>query len=194
MMVQPLKKSFYEAVVIGGSAGSMPVISEILAALPVNFPLPVIVCIHRMRNHIKGFVETFSTHCNLIIVEPDDKEPISNSKVYIAPANYHLCIEKNRQFALNSDEPINFCRPAIDVTLETAAGIYKNKLIGIILSGANSDGAAGLLCVKEHGGLVVVQSPAEALMKTMPEQSLKLVPDAMILNTNQIIEMLIQLL
>lgn len=193
MKEQPLKKSFYEAIVIGGSAGSMPVISEILATLPVNFPLPVIVCIHRMRNHIKGFVETFSTNCNLKVVEPDDKEPICNSKVYIAPANYHLCIEKNRQFALNSDEPVNFCRPAIDVTMETAAGIYKDKLIGIILSGANSDGAMGLQWIKEHNGITIVQSPEEAVMKTMPEQSLKLVSDARVLNTKQIIELLNQL-
>ncbi len=158
----------YKIVIIGGSAGSFQVVTKILSKLPPHFNLPVVLALHRLKHVRHGFVEALSIKSALPVSEPLDKESIKPGKVYLAPANYHLYIELAGKFALSTEEAFNHSRPAIDLTFSTGAYSYKEKTIGIILSGANKDGALGLKKVKEHGGTTIVQDPKEAQMPTMP--------------------------
>jgi two-component system, chemotaxis family, protein-glutamate methylesterase/glutaminase len=164
----------YKAVVIGGSAGSFQVINKILAALPKDFELPIILCLHRLKHVRHGFVEALNIKSTKIITEPEDKEAIKKGHIYLAPANYHLLLELGNHFALSTDEMVNNSRPAIDLTMETAAYVYKNKLVGVLLSGANKDGALGMKKIKDRGGLTVIQDPKECMIDTMPVAAQKL--------------------
>ena len=164
----------YRAVVIGGSAGSFQVINKILASLPKDFDLPIIMCLHRLKHVRNGFVEALNIKSTKQITEPEDKETIKKGNIYLAPANYHLLIELGNTFSLSTDEMVNNSRPSIDLTLETAAYNYKNRLIGILLSGANKDGAIGMKKIKERGGLTIVQDPKECMIDTMPAAALKI--------------------
>lgn len=158
----------YKLVIIGGSAGSFQVVTKILGNLSASFPLPLVLALHRLKHVRHGFVEALSIKSVLPVIEPLDKEALKPGKVYLAPANYHLYIELAGKFALSTEAPVNHSRPAIDLTFSTGAYSYKEKTIGIILSGANKDGAVGLKKVKDHGGLTIVQDPKEAQMPTMP--------------------------
>jgi two-component system, chemotaxis family, protein-glutamate methylesterase/glutaminase len=180
----------YKAVIIGGSAGSFQVITRILSTLPKNFPLPVLLSLHRLKHIRSGFVEALSLKSNIPVIEPDDKDQIKPGIAYLAPANYHMFVELGNRIALSTEEPVNHSRPSIDLTFFTAAHAYREKAIGIILSGANKDGALGLKKLKDFGGLAIVQDPLECQVKTMTEASLKLTSVDFILKTSQIIEYL----
>ena len=180
----------YKAVVIGGSAGSFQVITRILNALPKNYPLPVLLSLHRLKHVRSGFVEALSIKSAIEITEPFDKDSIKPGKAYLAPSNYHMYIELNKKIALSTEEPVNHSRPSIDLTFETAAQAYRDKLVGIVLSGANRDGAYGLKKVKQLGGLAIVQDPNDCQVKTMTEASLKMTPVDHIFTTQQIINFL----
>jgi two-component system chemotaxis response regulator CheB len=158
----------YKAIAIGGSAGSFQGITRILSKVPEDFPIPIIMCLHRVKHVRNGFIEALSIKSIKDVIEPYDKESIRKGKVYLAPANYHLSIELGNYFSLSTEQMVNNSRPSIDITLETASFAYKNKLIGILLSGANKDGALGMKSIKERGGLTVIQDPAECLIDTMP--------------------------
>ncbi len=158
----------YKLIIIGGSAGSFQLVTRILSKLPANFNIPVVLALHRLKHIRHGFVEALSIKSVLPVIEPLDKETLKPGKVYLAPANYHLYIELAGKFALSTEEPVNHSRPAIDLTFSTGAYCYKEKTVGIILSGANKDGAAGLKKLKDYGGLTIVQDPKEAQMPTMP--------------------------
>lgn len=183
----------FKAVVIGGSAGSFQGVTKILASLPDDFPLPVIMCLHRLKHVRNGFVEALSIKSIKPVDEPHDKESVKKGRVYLAPANYHLSIELGNTFALATDEMVNNSRPAIDITLETAAYVYKHKLIGILLSGANRDGAAGMKRIKDRGGLTIVQDPAECMIDTMPGAAMKLTQIDHVLKIEEIIGFLKEL-
>jgi len=183
----------YKAVVIGGSAGSFQVITRILNSLPKNYPLPVLLSLHRLKHVRSGFVEALSIKSAIEVTEPFDKDTIKPGKAYLAPSNYHMYIELNKKVALSTEEPVNHSRPSIDLTFETAAQAYRDKLVGIILSGANRDGAFGLKKVKQLGGLTIVQDPNECQVKTMTEASLKLTQVDHIFTTQQIINFLLSL-
>ncbi|MGE0090333.1 MAG: chemotaxis protein CheB [Bacteroidales bacterium] len=183
----------YKAVVIGGSAGSFQVITRILNSLPKNYPLPVLLSLHRLKHVRSGFVEALSIKSGIEVVEPFDKDNIKPGKAYLAPSNYHMYIELNKKIALSTEEPVNHSRPSIDLTFETAAQAYRDKLVGIILSGANRDGAYGLKKLKQLGGLAIVQDPNECQVKTMTEASLKMTQVDHIFTTQQIINFLISL-
>lgn len=180
----------YKAVIIGGSAGSFQVITQILASIPKNFNIPIFLCLHRLKHVRTGFVEALSIKSVLPVIEPYDKEHIRSGKIYLAPANYHMYIELGNSFALSTEEPVNHSRPSIDLSFFSAAYTYKNKLIGIILSGANKDGALGLKRVKDLGGLAIVQDPEECQVKTMTTASLNVTKVDHIFNTNEIIKFL----
>src|SRR5689334_25394808 len=145
--------SGFRAVVIGGSAGSFQGIVRILSALPSGFSLPIIMALHRLKHVRHGFVEALALKSNLPVIEPEDKETIRKSNVYLAPANYHLSVELGNNFSLSTEEMVNNSRPSIDITLASAAYVYRNKLVGILLSGANRDGALGMKAIHEKGGL-----------------------------------------
>ncbi len=183
----------YKAIVIGGSAGSFQVISSILQALPDDFPLPIIMCLHRLKHVRSGFVEALNIKSIKEIEEPDDKDTIKKGKIYLAPANYHLAVELGNTFAVSTEEMVNNSRPAIDITFQTAAYVFRSKLIGILLSGANKDGAAGMQKIVEKGGLSIVQDPSECLIDTMPASAMKLTKIDYILTTQQIIDFLLKL-
>ena len=184
--------SHYRAIVIGGSAGSFQVISKILSNLPVDFETPIIMCLHRLRHVRNGFVEALNIKSTIAIQEPLDKEAIKKGKIYLAPANYHLSVELGSTFALTTEELVNNSRPSIDILLQTAAYAYRHKLIGILLSGANKDGALGMKSIHERGGLTVVQDPKGCLIDTMPLSAIKATHIDHILSVDDIIELLLQ--
>jgi two-component system chemotaxis response regulator CheB len=174
-------------VIIGGSAGSFNIIKKILSSLPDNFPLPVVLCLHRHKEFRTGFVESLSTGSKIIVREPLDKESIKSGHAYLSPANYHMLIEPSRCFALSIEPDINYSRPAIDITFESAGYSFRNKMTGILLSGANTDGAKGLLSAFNEGAHTVIQDPSNALFETMPVEVLKYFKPHKILTDEEII-------
>lgn len=180
----------YKAVIIGGSAGSFQVITRILSSLPANFPLPVLLSLHRLKHVRSGFVEALSIKSAIPVIEPYDKDQIKPGKAYLAPANYHMFIELGNKIALSTEPPVNHSRPSIDLSFVTAAQVYREKLIGIILSGANKDGAYGLKKICDNGGITIVQDPIECQVKTMTESALKITKVDHIMKTDQIIRFL----
>jgi two-component system chemotaxis response regulator CheB len=183
----------FKAVVIGGSAGSFQGVVKILSAMPSDFPLPVFMALHRLKHVRHGFVEALSLKSAMPVIEPDDKETIRKSTVYLAPANYHMSIELGNHFALTTEEMVNNSRPSIDITLNSAAYAYRNRLIGILLSGANRDGGLGMKNIKDKGGLTVVQEPSECMIDAMPRAAMSLTPIDHVLNIDGIISLLKEL-
>ncbi|MDL5048755.1 chemotaxis protein CheB [Oscillatoria amoena NRMC-F 0135] len=178
----------YKAVVIGGSAGSFQGVVKILSQLPKGFPLPIIMCLHRLKHVRHGFVEALSLKSVVQVTEPYDKENIKRGSVYLAPANYHLSIELGNYFSLSTEEMMNNSRPAIDITLGSCAYVFKDKLIGILLSGANKDGAQGMKQIKDRGGYTIVQEPAECMIETMPKAAMALTQIDNVLKVDQIVD------
>lgn len=176
----------WDAIVIGGSAGSLRALSEILPALPGDFALPILVVVHLPPDKKSVLAEVLQDKSSLTVREAEDKEPIDDGTVYFAPPNYHLLVEEDRHMALSFDEPLLFSRPSIDVLFESAADVYGDRLIGIILSGANNDGALGLRRVAEAGGIALVQASTEAYASAMPIAALEGCPEAQILSAFQI--------
>ncbi|WP_250631745.1 chemotaxis protein CheB [Rhodoflexus caldus] len=183
----------YRAVVIGGSAGSFQGINKILAELPKEFPLPIFMCLHRLKHVRNGFVEALSIKSSKPVIEPYDKETIRRGQIYLAPANYHMSLELGNSIALSTEEMENNSRPAIDHTFETAAYVFRDKLVGILLSGANKDGAYGMMRIKQKGGLTIVQDPEESTINAMPNAALAQTKVDMILKVDEIIEFLLEL-
>jgi two-component system chemotaxis response regulator CheB len=163
----------YKALVIGGSAGSLMVASRILQALPVNFGLPVFLALHRQKQMRTGLLEVLAAKSSIPIVEPFDKELIKPGRAYLAPSNYHMFIDLGNRFALSTDEPVFHSRPSIDLTFTSAAQVYRDKLIGVMLSGANRDGANGMKKVADFGGFTIVQHPDDAEVSTMPNAAIE---------------------
>ncbi|ANQ49051.1 chemotaxis protein CheB [Flammeovirga yaeyamensis] len=161
----------YKGIVIGGSAGSFKPITQLLADLPKDFPIPIFLCLHRLKHVRHGFIEALSIRSKKQIIEPQDKETIRPGMVYLAPANYHMCIELGNSISLSTEGLINNSRPSIDLTFHTAAYTFKEKMIGILYSGANKDGAEGMKSVKDKGGYTIIQDPDESLMATMPQSA-----------------------
>jgi len=183
----------YRAVVIGGSAGSFQGITKILSGISENFPLPIIMCLHRLKHVRNGFIEALSIKSVKPVIEPFDKEGIKKGKVYLAPANYHMYIELGHTFGLSTESMVNNSRPSIDITLESSANAYKQRLIGILLSGANKDGAIGMKAIKERGGLTIVQEPKECMIDTMPVAAMKITEIDYTLTIENIIKFLNEL-
>jgi two-component system chemotaxis response regulator CheB len=183
----------FKAIVIGGSAGSFQGVVKILSHLPKNFPIPIILCLHRLKHVRHGFVEALSIKSIVQVTEPYDKESIKKGGVYLAPANYHMSVELGHNFALSTEEMVNNSRPAIDITLGSCAYVYKEKLIGILLSGANRDGAQGMKSIKDRKGLTIVQEPSECMIETMPKAALSMTEIDHVLKVDQIIDFLKEL-
>ncbi len=183
----------YKAVVIGGSAGSFQGIVKILAQLPKNFPVPIIMALHRLKHVRNGFVEALSIKSVVQVVEPNDKEPIKKGCVYLAPSNYHMSVEVGNYFAMSTEDMVNNSRPAIDITLGSAAYVFREKLIGILLSGANRDGGLGMKSIKEKGGITIVQEPGECMIDAMPRAAMALTQVDHIMKIDQIIDFLKEL-
>jgi two-component system chemotaxis response regulator CheB len=175
-----------EAVVIGASAGAVEALSAILPALPGDFPLPLLVVVHLPPDRDSVMVELFRARCRLEVREAEDKEPIRGGVVYFAPPDYHLLVEPDRRLSLSGDEPVHYSRPSVDVLFETAVDAYGAGLAGVVLTGANEDGARGLRAVLEAGGTAVVQRPDLAYAPAMPAAALAACPGARVLTLEEI--------
>ncbi len=179
-----------KAVIIGGSAGSFQVVTRILNSLPKTIPTPILLCLHRLKHVRSGFVEALSLKSNIPVSEPFDKEQLKPGNAYLAPANYHMYLELANRIALSTEEPLNHSRPSIDLSFITAANAYRQKLIGIVLSGANKDGAFGLKKIHDCGGVTIVQDPNECEVRTMTQSALQLTEVDHVYTTDQIIQFL----
>lgn len=168
----PVPGSDFRAVVIGGSAGGVAALGAILSALPVNFALPILVVQHLHPGDNGSFASHVASMMRLPVIEPCDKEKIKCGHLYTAPANYHMLVEKNGTISLSVDSRVNWSRPSIDVLFESAAQVWEEAVIAIILSGANADGAKGMRAVWEAGGLTIAQEPASAEYPVMPKAAI----------------------
>jgi len=166
----------HDIVLVGVSAGGFNALPKLLESLEDKFPLPVVIVQHETADAGDFFSTYLAKHCVLTVKQADEKEAIVPGTVYVAPPGYHLLIEEDRTFSLSTDDPVNYARPSIDVLFETAIDAYGGKIIGIILTGANSDGAKGLKKIKDAGGLAIVQDPATAEMDFMPKAALAATP------------------
>ena len=162
----------YEAVVMGGSAGSLPVLTSLLGDLPKDFSMPVIVVVHLHPSDEGGLAALLDSQVAIRVREAGDKLPVRPGSAYTAPADYHLLVEHDRTFALTVDERVNHSRPSIDVLFESAAFVFGDRLAGILLSGASKDGASGIAAIKRSGGLTIVQAPDRAEHSVMPQAAI----------------------
>ncbi|MES2976045.1 MAG: chemotaxis protein CheB [Pseudomonadota bacterium] len=162
------------AIAIGASAGGVEALLQLLSGLPAGYPLPVVVVVHLADDRGSLLSEVFSYRLALPVREAGDKDAIQPGTVYFAPSGYHLLVEKDFSLSLSCDPREHFSRPSIDVLMDSAADAWGPALAGILLTGANEDGAAGLARVGRAGGLTVVQDPAEAQSPTMPRAAIKL--------------------
>lgn len=183
----------YKAIVIGVSAGGMAALKKILPPLPKDFPLPIIIVQHVHPTQEGFFMDSFNKQCALFVKEADEKESVRSGYVYFAPPNYHLLIEPDKTFSLSIDEKVNYSRPSIDVLFQSAVDTYSSGLIGIILTGANNDGARGLNLIKDSGGLAIVQDPATAEFPAMPEAAISAVKPDFILPLKEIADFLMKI-
>jgi two-component system chemotaxis response regulator CheB len=162
----------YDLVCIGASWGGLKAIGQVLVDLPVELDLPIAVAQHRHPDSQEGtLAELLQAESGRSVLEVEDKMAIEPDHVYLAPPNYHLLVERG-SFALSVDERIQYARPSIDVLFETAAHAYGAGVIGIILTGANDDGAHGLARIKKAGGVAVIQDPADAARRTLPDAAI----------------------
>jgi two-component system, chemotaxis family, protein-glutamate methylesterase/glutaminase len=183
----------YKAVVIGVSAGGMSALGRILPRLPKDFPMPVIIVQHLSPHSDNFMISHFDRLCQIKVKEADEKETIMPGTAYFAPPNYHLLIETDFTFALSVEERVNFSRPSIDVLFESARDAWCSHLVGIILTGASSDGSKGLKKIKDCGGLTIVQDPQEAEVSVMPESAIKLTKVDKVLKIDDIAAFLLTL-
>lgn len=177
-----------KVVIIGGSAGSLQVLLQILPLIekPVSFALVIVV--HRKSSDEQTLEDLIALRAKIKVKEVEDKIKLESGFIYIAPSNYHLLFEKDETLSLDTSEKINYSRPSIDVSFESAAEIYGENLVGILLSGSNSDGTIGLKAIQAAGGTSVVQNPLSAEMPFMPNNAILHTKPDFILNTEEILE------
>ncbi|MFT3910885.1 MAG: chemotaxis protein CheB [Ferruginibacter sp.] len=165
-------QKIYELLLLGGSAGSLDSLLSITASL-TRTDIAVIIVIHRKDDNDSTLADLVAVRTKLRVKEAEDKESILPGTIYIAPPDYHLLLESDRSLSLDVSEKIHFSRPCIDVTFETAADVYGNRTVAVLLSGANSDGADGLKKIQEAGGITIVVDPSTAIVHYMPQHALQ---------------------
>ncbi len=163
-------------VVIGASAGGVRAIQQLLGDIPGNFPWPIVCVLHLPQTSSVDPLMVFQRNTALKVVEIEDKLPLEMGCVYFAPAGYHVSIDREHLFSLSQDEPVNYSRPSIDVLFETTARAYADRVFGLLLTGANADGALGLKAIHDGGGWTLVQDPEDAEISFMPAEALRLEP------------------
>ena len=162
----------YDVIAIGASWGGLHAVSTLLHGLSDDVDAAIVVVQHRAAGSQRGLLESLlQLHVHRPVSEPDDKEPVESGRVYVAPADYHLLVDGGH-FALSTEERVQHARPSIDVLFESVAAAYRERAIGIVLTGANADGATGLAAIKAGGGVAVVQDPAGAERRTMPDAAI----------------------
>jgi two-component system chemotaxis response regulator CheB len=181
------------AVVIGASAGGVEALLNLLTGLPANFRLPIVAVLHLPPDRDSRLAEIFQHRLPIAVREACDKESIAPATLYFAGSGYHLLVETDHSFSLSCEAPVHFSRPSIDVLMESASDAYGAALAGILLTGANYDGAAGLSRIRRQGGITVVQDPAEAQVPTMPEAAIRKLQPSFILPLSGIRNLLLEL-
>jgi two-component system chemotaxis response regulator CheB len=182
----------FEMVAVGTSLGGFEALKEVLGNLPQDFPAPIAIVQHRSSEDSETLLRLLAAHTRLPIFEVEDKDDIVSGCVYLSPANYHLIVERGR-FALSADGPVMYARPSIDVLFESVADAFGPRAIGVLLTGMSRDGTAGLLRIKERGGVVVVQDPASADGPTMPRSAIASVAVDRVLPLQEIAPFLVEL-
>lgn len=185
-MEKDLVKKTFELIIIGGSAGSLQVILKLLPELRFTIPVAIAIVLHRKSSSDETLVDLLSTKISWPVREVEEKEPILPFHIYIAPADYHLLVESDHTFALDVSEKVNYSRPSIDITFESAAEVYGPKLLAILLSGANADGQEGMKNIKAAGGTCIVQNPDTAEVAYMPMMAIGAVEIDKILHAEEI--------
>lgn len=183
----------YRAIVIGSSAGGIEAFVRILAYLPAQFGVPIINVQHIHKEQDGTLVRFYNDRSLLKVEEAEEKVRIMPGHIYVAPPDYHLLIERDETFSLSADEKVNYSRPSIDVLFESAADVYGAELVGVLMTGANHDGARGLNRIKEHGGLTLVEDPATAKFPEMPRSALACTDVDYILPLDQLRDFLVTL-
>ncbi|WP_026729547.1 chemotaxis protein CheB [Flavobacterium denitrificans] len=176
-----------KVVIIGGSAGSLNALMQILPELIKINDFALVIVLHRKSTDDQTLEDLITLKSNIKVKSVEDKVPLLPGFIYIAPSNYHLLFEKDGILALDTSEKINYSRPSIDVSFESAAEVYGSSLIGILLSGSNSDGTVGLRAIKEAGGITVAQNPLSAEMPFMPNNAILYSNPDYILNIQEIL-------
>jgi two-component system chemotaxis response regulator CheB len=162
----------YELIVIGTSWGGLDAVSRLLDGLHDDVHQPIVVAQHRsVESEEGGLARLLSSHTRRLVSDPDDKTPLEPDHVYVAPPDYHVLVE-HRHLALSTDAPVQFARPSIDVLFESAADAYGDRAVGVVLTGANKDGARGLALIKERGGVAIVQDPSSSAKRAMPDAAI----------------------
>jgi len=179
-----------DGIVMGASAGGVEALSLLLPALPPDLKSSVFVVLHLWREQPSLLVQIFSPMCKLPLREAHDKEPAAPGTIYFAPPDYHLLIDRGPQLSLSVDEPVHFSRPSIDVLFESAAEVFGERLLAIIMSGSNDDGAAGLAAVDRAGGVTIVQDPDTAQVPVMIKSALRQTPSSLVLSLEEIAALL----
>jgi len=191
--VSPATPTAYGIVVVGASWGGLNALSRLVADLPADFPMPLVAVQHRSKESDHLLAQLLQDRSALRVREVEDKEPIAPGHVYVAPPDYHTLVDLIADvphFSLNVDPPVRYSRPSIDVTFMAAADAFGGRAVGVVLTGANEDGAAGLRRIAERGGYAIVQDPATAEIRTMPQAALTAVPRAEVLPLDRIGERL----
>lgn len=183
------RMSDIRAVVIGASAGGVQALAELLPSFSDRTAAAILIVLHLPRDRPSLLSDVFSAKCALKVREAQDKEPIEPGTVYFAPSNYHLLVDEGPQLALSADDLVHHSRPSIDVLFESAAEVYRQRLLGVILTGANEDGAEGLAAVHDAGGVTVVQEPETAQVSTMVLSAMRLTDPDFVLPLGRIAEL-----
>lgn len=180
----------FKVVVIGGSAGSFSVVSKILSRIDPAFPYPLILCLHRLKHVRSGLVEGLNMKSKLPVIEPFDKDKLKAGVAMLAPSNYHLFVEFDSTISLSTEEVYNHSRPSIDYAFSSAAFSFREKTLGILLTGANKDGASGMKSIADKKGYTIVQDPATCDVDTMPQAALQLFQPDQVIGPSKIVELL----
>jgi two-component system chemotaxis response regulator CheB len=176
----------YDVIAIGASWGGLQAVGTLLEGIPEELNQAIVIAQHRSAEASRGVLESLlQRHVERPVSEPSDKEPIERGHVYIAPPDYHLLVDGDR-FALSVEARVRYARPSIDVLFESIADAYRDRAIGIVLTGANDDGAAGLAAIKRNGGVTIVQDPQTASRRTMPDAALAASPPDAVLPLEEI--------
>lgn len=162
----------FQAVVVGVSTGGVHALQKLLGQLPADFPLPVLIVQHIGADAGSGLAKLLDERCPLSVKEADEQDEILPGRVYLAPPNYHLLVERDGFLSLSADAYVSFARPSVDVLFESAAAVFGPGLIGIVLTGANYDGSQGLKIIKQKGGTAIVQDPTDAEARQMPQAAI----------------------
>lgn len=182
--------TLYKLIIIGGSSGSLEALKIIFNSLDASFNIPIVIVVHRNNLPSQSLNQVLASKTLLKIKEVDEKDILLPFHVYLAPPDYHLLFERDGSLSLDYSEKVKFSRPSIDVSFQSASLVFKNKLLAILLSGANADGSEGMEAIKNFGGLTIIQNPEEALFSMMPMQAKALIPIDHILNAKEIAQFL----